>query len=178
LDPSWPVSRFLLRVKVGGSYTNERKVGMNFPTDKPIESGSDHYSLLDSDFDFISAQSNYPKSIWNRGVQPYSIEVNPNNAVDFNVTKIINPSGDYATKYEWLFGDGGRSAAKETTHRYSRVGNYTVTLRVWKEFPREFVDPTSSTPHPKNDAFVYEIRYTDLIRVKDGAGKGGIHNRF
>ncbi|MCD6361981.1 MAG: PKD domain-containing protein [Armatimonadetes bacterium] len=37
----------------------------------------------------------------------------------------------YITKWQWDFGDGNTSTEKNPVHRYTKKGNYTVTLKVW-----------------------------------------------
>jgi PKD repeat protein len=44
------------------------------------------------------------------------------------------PGGGVAGTYAWTFGDGGTSSGATATHRFTRAGNFTVTLRVSNDF--------------------------------------------
>lgn len=45
-----------------------------------------------------------------------------------NKTKVANNSSLFGTSYEWNFGDGTTSSETNPQHKYTKEGNYTVTL--------------------------------------------------
>lgn len=59
--------------------------------------------------------------------EPLVPRVNEN--VKFNASA-STPDGGYIVSYEWDLGDSVRESGVIVTHRYKRVGNYTVTLNV------------------------------------------------
>lgn len=52
-----------------------------------------------------------------------------NDTVTFDGSSSYDPDG-YITHYQWDFGDGTAGSGETTTHTYSNVGTYTVTLTV------------------------------------------------
>jgi PKD repeat protein len=69
----------------------------------------------------------YPRPVAN-------FEISPANAViPDDEIRFINYSTD-AVKYHWNFGDGTYSELFEPHHKYSKYGNFDVTLTVYNEF--------------------------------------------
>ncbi|MCK4364977.1 MAG: PKD domain-containing protein [Thermoplasmatales archaeon] len=52
-----------------------------------------------------------------------------NSFITFNASNSYDPDG-FIVSYEWDFGDGSNGTGMSSTHTYSKVGDYTVTLVV------------------------------------------------
>ncbi len=63
-------------------------------------------------------------------------------------------STEKPTKWKWTFGDGTNSTKQNPTHKYSKAGNYTISLTVTNAAgsntltKSNFIKVTSSTPKP------------------------------
>lgn len=95
--------------------------------------------------------------------------------------KFINESSPTATKFQWTFGDGGGSAAKDPTHGYINLGtapvDYLVTLIsiTANNCTDTVTSPIRIYPSPVADFFVLptETTYPDTTFEIDNTTPGG-----
>lgn len=69
-------------------------------------------------------------------------EPNPDEIVSFDASASSDPDGNIVS-YDWSFGDNATETGETTTHSYSAIGDYTVTLTV--EDDDGATDSTSKT---------------------------------
>ena len=63
----------------------------------------------------------------------------PTDTVFFNASRSTPGAGRRIVSYAWNFGDGTAASGIQTSHRFGRVGTFTVTLTVTDDLDRKFV---------------------------------------
>jgi PKD repeat protein len=65
-------------------------------------------------------------------------EPTPSDTVHFNASQSTAGAGRRIVSYAWDFGDGTGASGLQTSHRFGRVGTFTVTLTVTDDLDRKF----------------------------------------